>query len=148
MSGINQRNATRNQSTADFIRCEHIFLFDNHFQEAVFKNTTGSDYTLKPGSLVLRDTTASKQVKPAVDDDTIDNVIGIVFIEEEVTLAANETLDINYAIDGGIDETKLALPGTVTLDTVATGKAKTLRDNLNGQGFQLEASVQNTKYDN
>jgi len=148
MSGIIQRNATGNQSIADFISGLHIFLFDNHFQEAVFKNTTGAELILKPGSLVVRDIATPGQVTPAVDDATIDNVIGIVFIEEEVTLAIGGSLAINYGIDGGIDESKLSFPGTVTLDTVAATKAKTLRDNLNGQGFQLESSVQNTKYDN
>jgi len=53
MQTITQRNATRNQSTADF-EVKRIFLFDNRFVEGVFKNTSGSDLTIKTGMLVAR----------------------------------------------------------------------------------------------
>ncbi|WP_300440679.1 hypothetical protein [Christiangramia sp.] len=151
MAKITQRDATRNQSAADFLRCEHIFLFDNHYQAGVFKNTTGAELTLKAGSLVKRGTTANELV-PVGADLTLVDTIGIVFIEEDIVLAANETADIHYGIDGAIDETKLELPGATTIDTFPTDgtttSGKTVKDFLHALGFQLEGSVDNTKYDN
>lgn len=144
---VTQRDATRNQSTADY-NCKRIFLFDNNYQDVVFKNNTAGDLVLKPGSLVLRDTATPSQVIPAVAGATLANVIGIVNIEEEVTLAAGATLNISMAISGEVDETHLELPDTVTLDAVPTSGTKSLRDYLQALGFSLKASVNNTKYDN
>ncbi|HMI01624.1 MAG TPA: hypothetical protein VK541_04035 [Pedobacter sp.] len=50
---VTQRNATRNQSTADY-ELKKIFIFDNRFVEGVYKNTTGSQLTLVSGMLVAR----------------------------------------------------------------------------------------------
>ena len=147
MSEVNQRNATNNQSTADY-SCNRIFLFDNKYQEGIFKNNTAGALTLKAGMLVLRDTTTPTQVVPAIAGATLVDVIGIVKLSEDVELAAGETVDINFAISGDIDETHLVLPDTVTLETVPTGGTRTLRDTLNALGLSLKGSVQNTKFDN
>lgn len=147
MTELNKRDVTRNQSTADYGQ-KRIFLFNNRYQEGTFKNNTGAAYTLKPGTLVLRDTATPSQIIPAVAGATLANVIGIVKLDGEVAMATAETLDINFAISGDIDETHLELPAGVTLDTVPTDGSKTLRDILQGLGFVLQGSVQNTKYDN
>lgn len=53
MPEITQRNATRNQSTADFQE-RRVFVFDNRFVEGIYKNTTGADITMQSGLLVAR----------------------------------------------------------------------------------------------
>lgn len=53
MPTVIQRNVTRNQSTADFLE-KRVFVFDNRFVEAIYKNTTGADLTLETGMLVAR----------------------------------------------------------------------------------------------
>lgn len=146
-STIDQRNATRNQSTADY-GYDRIFIFDNKYQEAVFNNTTGASLDLEPGSLVLRNTDVAGQVKPAVAGATLVDVVGIVKGCEVITLADGATTNINYGIGGMVDESLLQLPSGVTLETVPTGAAKNLRDILTGLGFDLKAGVNNTKYDN
>jgi len=52
---VTQRNATRNQSTADY-EVKRIFVFDNRFVEANFKNNSGANLDLQAGLLVCRDT--------------------------------------------------------------------------------------------
>lgn len=147
MNTFNQRNTTRNQSTVDYRR-RRIFIFDNRYQEAIFKNTTAGELVLKPGSLVLRDTAVAGQVKPAVDDDTIIDTIGILKLDEELTVPAGATISVNFCISGYVDETHIELPGAATLEKIVTGDSKTLRDHLHALGFHLQASVDNTKYDN
>lgn len=144
---VTQRNVTRNQSTADY-SYNRLFLFNNRYQEGTFKNNTGASYTLKPGTLLLRDTTTPAQVIPAVAGETLANVIGIVKLDGEVALATGDTLAINFAISGDVDAGLLNLPDGVTLDTVPTNGTKTLRDYLQALGFKLRESVQNTNFDN
>lgn len=151
MTDLTQRNATRNQSTADYGQ-RRIFLFNNRYQEGTFKNNTGAELVLKAGSLVKRDPANAAQVIPAANDKTLQDVVGIVKLDEDVTLAAGATLVINFAISGDIDETELALPAGASLDAFPTDGTTpltiTLRDILQAKGFVLQGSVQNTKYDN
>jgi hypothetical protein len=53
MSSVTQRNATRNQSTADY-NMSHVFIWDNHFQSGTYKNQSGSLINLATGMLVAR----------------------------------------------------------------------------------------------
>lgn len=145
MAKVTQRDNTRNQSTVD-ISHSHIFMGSNGFEEAVFLNNTGAELTLKPGSLVLRNGAAPLQIIPVVADATIANVIGVIAIEDEVVLADAATLNVNYCTKGKVDETLLELPGAYTLDTVQANR--TVKDHLNALGFELVATVENTKLDN
>jgi hypothetical protein len=142
-----QRDATNNQSTVDFLS-SNIFLFDNRFQGGVFKNTTGAEGTFKNGSLVLRDTTTANQIKPAVAGATLVDVIGILKLESDTTLAIAATKNVNYSISGDIDSGLLDLPAGVTLDTVPTGATKNLRDILTDLGFVLHNVTEQTKFGN
>lgn len=143
---ITQRDNNRNQSAVDISHLR-IFLFNNTYQSAVFNNNTGAPFTLQPGMLVVRNTANAAQVLPPADVDALANVIGIVAIDEEVELAIAGTLNINYATQGDVDETKLILPAG-TLDSVPLGSGKTVRDILNSLGFHLTPTTENTKFDN
>lgn len=143
MAKIEQRNTTRNQSTLD-IAHNRVFVGDNAYEEAEFLNNSGAELELLPGTLVLRN--AAGQVVPAVDDATLANVIGIVTEESTAVVADAGTLNINFGYAGKVNEAFLVLPGAATLDTVHANK--TVRDHLNALGFELTASVENTKLDN
>jgi hypothetical protein len=138
-----QRNATNNQSTVDFQR-DNIFMFQNRFQEAVLVNKGAPAVEMATGMLVVRDTDTAGQVELAAIG-TLANVIGITFMNP-VTLAQNETSEINYAISGDIDVSLLELPDSVTLDT--TVGAKALRDILTDLGFVLQNVTETSKFDN
>lgn len=50
---VNQRNVTRNQSTADYTQ-KRVFLFGNSFDGGLLKNTNAADLTLESGVLLAR----------------------------------------------------------------------------------------------
>lgn len=146
MNKVEQVNNTRNQSTALYT-LEHIFLFNNRYDEKTFNNTTaGGDVTLTAGTLLFK--------LNATDVDALDvaaniaNVVGVAAVGEENVLSDTDTLDINMAISGEIAEELIVLPGGVTLDTVIPTTTLTLRDRLNELGFHLVAGTENTKFDN
>ncbi|MES2287260.1 MAG: hypothetical protein V4547_16330 [Bacteroidota bacterium] len=146
MSTVNQRNATRNQSTADFQSTIPVFIFNNRFTYGIFKNTSGAELTLKRGMLVARSLTVVNGLIP-VDDTNLADVVGIAAVEEDVVLANNASVNINMCVKGTVDGTALVLPAAVTLDTVEGNK--TLRDVLEAVGFHIDTtSVEHTKFDN
>lgn len=53
--GINvtQRNATRNQSTADY-QIKNLWLFGNRYSNGIFVNNTGAEFIAEDGYLVVR----------------------------------------------------------------------------------------------
>lgn len=80
---------------------------------------------------------------------TIDNLadaVGISANEEDISQAAAESDDISYATKGTVAEGLIILPATVTFKTLVGNKS--LRDILEDIGFHLEASIDNTKFDN
>lgn len=139
-----QRNATRNQSTADFER-KNLFLFGNRYTESVYNNNTEGEITATAGLLVVRDVTDPDKLIPATSAN-LANVVGILNIEGEVVLTADADINCNLCLSGDIDSTLLTLPATVTLNTVVG--AKLLKDILTGLGFVLHNVVENSKFDN
>jgi hypothetical protein len=145
MNDVNQRNVTRNQSTADY-QIKRIFVFDNRFESGNYLNNSGATATIEAGMLVARSTTVAGGLIP-VTSANLANVIGIAALEGAVDLANAATLSITYGTKGTIDGNQLVLPATVTLDTVVG--QKTLRDVLEGIGFHVDtSSVEHTKFDN
>lgn len=143
---IEQVNITRNQSTLK-VTLEHVFLFNNKYDERTLDNVTaGAQITLKIGNLLFKNAATTVDVLDAAAN--IDNIVGILALEDDVDLADTSTLDINMATQGTIAEEKIILPGGVTFDTVIPTTTRTLRDHLNSIGFHLETSSENTKFDN
>ena len=143
---VEQKNVTRNQSTALYT-LEHIFLFDNRYDEKTFNNTTATaQVTLLPGHLLFKLNATDVDLLDAAAN--IENVVGICAVAEENIVADAGTLPINMAIQGDIAEEGLVLTGGVTLDTVIPTTQLTLRDRLNELGFHLVSGVENTKHDN
>ena len=143
--GIEQRNVTRNQSTADY-SVGKIFIWDNHYVPGVFKNTTGAEMVIKDGSLLARSASVPNGFI-AVTDANVADVVGVAKVEGSVTLAINGELYINSCTKGTIDGNLINLPANVTLNTIADGKA--LRDILESIGLHVDTSaVENTKFDN
>lgn len=138
-----QRDATNNQSTIDILR-KNLFLREQRFQKAILANGI-AEAPLTTGMLVIRDVATGKI---NLTDDTaanLANVIGITYVDPK-TLAANEELEVSYAVQGHVDENLLNLPGAATLDTTVSGK--NLRDILTGLGFVLYNVTENTNFDN
>jgi len=144
--GVEQKNVTRNQSTALYT-LEQVFLFNNKYDSATFDNTTaGAEVALVSGMLMFK--LAADTVDVLEADTQIASVVGIAAVDGELVVANTATAAINIAISGEVAEEKIVLPGGITLDTVVPTTMITLRDTLNGLGFHLVSGVENTKHDN
>lgn len=138
--GVVFSGQTRNQSTATYSGSQLILYNPKYGPEVVYKNTTGADLVVKSGLLVVRDTTTTGQIKSATDLNLAD-VVGVLLINDSLTLANNAVVNGQYLIGGDLDATQLILPSTVTLDTVVGNKF--LRDILNDLGFKLVNIIEN-----
>lgn len=78
--------------------------------------------------------------------DNLANAIGISANVEDLSQEAASSDPISYATKGTVAEGLITLPGGVTLNTLVGNKS--LRDILEDIGFHLEASTENTKFDN
>ncbi len=145
------RDVTRNQSTMDVTQ-RKVFLGNNYYQEADINNPAGSTITLKSGMIVQRDTTNAARVIPYVADNAdLDGIVGILIMDDDTELAATTALsNINFAISGNVDETKLITSdGTAAdLDTFVPTTTRTVRDALHKLGFKTIFTTENTKLDN
>ena len=144
---IEQVNITRNQSTLK-VTLEHIFLFDNRYDERTLDNTTASaTITAQAGNLLFKNAATTVDVLTDVDAN-IAKIVGILALGDDVDILDAGTLDINMAISGDVAEENIILPGTMTLDDVIPTTLITLRDHLQSLGFHLVSGTENTKFDN
>lgn len=91
--------------------------------------------------------TATGTVPTADTTGNLANAIGILLIENNVSLAANATTSGSIVIKGVIDSTMLIYPLNATPNTIVGSKV--FKDVINGLGFKLdETTVDNTKFDN
>lgn len=145
--GAEQNGATRNQSNLK-ISHKHIFLFDNQYSETIFNNNTGDAYTLKPGLVVIRNTSAPTKVVPAVAGATLINIVGVISTNDDIEMSDGSDANVTFCHGGVVNKDLLILPSGVTLDTVITDQGITVGDKLRSLGFDLEGAVENTKFDN
>ena len=135
---IVQRNATRNQSTADYSsKC--IFLFDNRFMTIVL--VLAAQTVLKEGMLIAQ---ASDGTFVPATAANLANVVGILKMDGDYT-APIGNITVNIGTKGTIDETGLVLPATVTLATMVGNKS--LRMVLEGLGFHMEPTIEHTEFE-
>lgn len=139
---VTESNVTRNQSTVTYSSASLILFNPKYGPESLYKNTSGASIEAKSGLLVVRDTSTTGQLKSATAVNLAD-VVGVLLINDSLTLANNATVNSQYLIGGEIDASALILPATVTLDTVVGNKF--LRDILNDLGFKLVNIVEHSK---
>lgn len=138
---VTQSNVTRNQSTATYTSSNLILYKPVYGPEIKYKNTSGATLEAISGLLVVRDVSTTGQMKSATDANLAD-VVGVLLINESISLVANAIVNGQYLTGGEIDETQLVLPATVTLDTVVG--TKFLRDILTDLGFTLQKIVEHS----
>ena len=139
------RNGSRNQSTADYSR-QQLFISGDRYYESIIKNPEAEDILIESGLLVMRDATDTTKILPITTVGDLPKVIGISFVNGEVTLAQNEETNINYAYTSEIDGEYLVLPSGVTVATLVGDKS--LKDLLTGLGFTIFNVTENSKFDN
>lgn len=99
-------------------------------------------------NITLTSPTGTAGTVPITDSTgNLANAIGILLLENSVTLASNATTAGSIVINGIIDSTMLVYPLNTTPNTVVGSKV--FKDVINGLGFKLdETTVDNTKFDN
>jgi len=142
---VNQRNVTRNQSTADYSK-KKVFLFDNRYDSGTLVNDSDPEatWTLQTGQLVYR-VAASTNLSLVATSNTL---VGVLVLDGTVDLAANATLNVNYGTKGTINGLELLdIAGGQLVLTNAAGVAK--KDALESIGLHVDTStVELTKFDN
>lgn len=142
---VDQRNETRNQSTADFSK-KKVFLFDNRFAKGTLVNDSDPEvtWTLQSGQLVYRKAASTDLTLVA----TSNTLIGVLAIDGSVDVAANSSLSVDYGSKGTINGLELVDIAGVALNlTNAAGAA--LKDALENIGLHVDTStVEHTKFDN
>ena len=139
---ITTSGVTRNQSIALYTSDSLVLYAPKYGDEVVFKHSGTGSLEVKSGMLVLRDTTATGQVKTAIAGTTLVDVIGIFLMNDTVTLAAGGTVNGQLLIGGEINADSLILPIGVTLDTVVGNRF--LRNILADKGFVLRNIVEHS----
>ena len=139
---VTQSNVTRNQSTATYSASNLILFAPKYGPEINYKNTSGATLEAVSGLLVVRDVSTTGQMKSATALNLAD-VVGILLINDSISLVAGAIVKGQYLIGGEIDATQLVLPATVTLDTVVG--TKFLRDILTDLGFKLQNIIEHSK---
>lgn len=138
---VTQSNVTRNQSTATYKSSNLIMFAPKYGGEIVYKNTSGATMDAVSGLLVVRDTTLPNTLKSATSANLAD-VVGVLLINDNVSLANNATVNGQYLIGGELNAAELVLPATITLATVVGNKF--LRDILTDLGFKLNNVIENS----
>lgn len=142
--GVIQRDQTRNQSTADY-STKRIFIWDNHYFIATYKNTTGANQTLEAGLVMCR--AEDGTVEPLKTDLTnLNSAVGISAYEGSSVFPANGTVEMNVCSKGTVESIYIALPGSNTLASFNADSGLTIRDVLERVGLHLnEGTVEMTE---
>jgi len=136
-----------NQLHTDFNTAK-IFLFDNIFNNIIFRNDTGGEVTLKGGTVVGRKTADGKlKVLASAAGDGSESPVGVV-ATPEIVLADTTEQVISVCVGGHIAEEKIILDGADTLETNIGGRP--IRDLLAAetQGINLVVTDELTGVDN
>lgn len=147
--GVEQRNATRNQSTADYSH-KQIFLFDNRYQDGVLANS-GNLSEIPAGSLLKRVASNKLEivsVADSLDPAVVETIVGV--LTEDVS---GQDVQVSFGVKGTVNSGYLLVKGTTdfqtaSIDSALSSGTLTLRDYLERLGFHLESSVEHTKFDN
>lgn len=142
---VNQRNATRNQSTADYSK-KKLFLFDNRFANGLLTNDSSpaTTWTIQTGQLVYRKASGTHLTLNASGNV----LVGVLNIDGTVEVLNNASISVYYGTKGTINGLELVDIAGASLNlTNANGIA--LKDSLDNIGIHVDTStVEHTKFDN
>ncbi len=146
MSTATNVNQTDSQLHVDYDVAK-IFLGCNRYDASEYTNGTGSEVTLKAGTLLGR-ISASGKLLPLASGATDDSSIPVGVLSHTVTVANKATVNLTFCVEGDVAEEKVIFQGSDDYDTVVSGR--TLRDRIGADtvGINLVATTENTTFDN
>lgn len=137
--------STQNQSITNY---DYSKLFLTNFKViTVNVVATGGDLELTPGVLMGRISATSKgAVLKSASNDGSQYPLGICL--ETISITENDNADVQVAVTGAVDETKIIFDGTDTLATAVDGRI--LRDRIpaDTEGIRLETLTELVNNDN
>lgn len=95
---------------------ENVFLGKKFFVDKTYTNSTGSTVTLVPGQ-VMGTVLATGKVLPQVSTSTDGSEFPSCICADNYSVPDGTTITISVAIRGEVNQNKLTLGGTDTLDT-------------------------------
>lgn len=128
-----------------------IFVFNNRYTDVAYEgeNSTYDDVTIPAGTLMGK-ISASQLAVPLASGASDGSQYPVGILAEDITIAAGDTVekDISICVAGDVEESKIVLDGSDTLDTVISGRS--IRDRIGADtvGIKLVAAVQMTSFDN
>jgi hypothetical protein len=93
-----------------------IFLGDNFYKDVSYANSTGSTVTINPGRLIGRILSSAK-VLPQVSTGTDGSQYPMAIAAETNVVPDGTTINITVCVAGRVNESKVILGGSDTLDT-------------------------------
>lgn len=140
--GITQQTPTRNQLFSSY-DVSKIFIGDNKFRHVTIANASGNDLVLTAGMLIGAVGTTYQVYKSGTA-----NIQLIGVLAEDITIANGDSKSVTICTAGKVEESKLTLDGTDTLETAVSNK--TIRDRLASDtlGIELAAATELTGDDN
>lgn len=138
--------STQNQAIT---RYDYSKLFSTNFKtiEGTYTNSSGDEVTLEVGQLFGR-AHASGLLAILASGSSDGSQIPLGINLTSVTVANGASATIQLAVTGRVDETKIVLDGSDTLDTVVDNRRIRDRIPADTEGIELETYNEIVNYDN
>lgn len=143
-------NNTANQAQVN-TDTSKIFIGCNRYQDFPYAktNSTYDDITIPAGTVMGRIGSSLKVVPlTSAASDGSQHPVGI--LAEDITILAGEsyTKDVTLCVYGDVNESKVVLQGSDTLDTLIS--SRTIHDLIGAEtvGIKLVTTTENTSFDN
>lgn len=148
MSSVTNVTQTRNQLHTTY-NVSKVFLGEN--ERIVGTRTPGADETLANG-LILAQVSATRAIVPldVAGTDGSQFPIGLLDlgISESITILNGVATVLNLVNKGRVNESKVTLPGSLTLNSIIVGDGRTVRQFMNALGIIFEGGTELTTVDN
>ena len=104
-----------------------LFLWDNRYENGTINNSGYSDVTYNPGTVLGRVASTGYLVPfDSTASDGSQYVIGV--LNDGIIVPAGGKSYVAYCVSGDVAVDQLILNGSDTLDTVVTGRDRTVKD--------------------
>ena len=147
MDEITIVNQTNNQAHFDYDNSK-VFICDNRYDTATFRNLTAGALDFKVGTVLGRISSTGKvtEMKSGGTDGS-QFPVGIL-ATDIVQLAATSDIEVSMCISGDVAEEKVLLNDTDTLLTAVDDKIYRDRIGADTVGIILKAGTELTNFDN
>lgn len=127
-----------------------IFIWDNRYETATFKNNSGGAAAFEPGTLLARDS-SDNTIVPLLAATTANGAnIPIGVLHQPVASLANAATltNISFCTGGDVARDKFIFQAANAFTTVPTGETRTIEDLLLSQNIRAIETEELSGFDN